>query len=56
MILLCSDGLTNHLNKDELFNIVGEKEVDVNVKLDTLITLANERGGSDNITAVIAEI
>ncbi|MBE6631892.1 MAG: Stp1/IreP family PP2C-type Ser/Thr phosphatase [Ruminococcaceae bacterium] len=55
-LLLCSDGLSNHLGKDELCGIVNDKNTDVNTKLDSLIALANERGGSDNITAVIAEI
>lgn len=50
-ILLCSDGLTDLVQPEELGEIVnGNNPQDAAAKL---IALANERGGHDNITAVI---
>ena len=52
-LLLCSDGLSQYV-EDDLAELAGELGGDV---LDTvaerLVALANERGGSDNITAVV---
>ncbi len=51
LLLLCSDGLTNHVPDDALLeNLSGE---DFHNFADRLIKLANVNGGSDNITAVI---
>ena len=50
-ILLCSDGLTNFVDDDEIFeNISGSASLDE--ALGKLVELANERGGRDNITIV----
>ncbi len=51
--LLCSDGLSNYLRQPELAEILmrGSSWPD---KLQALIDRALERGGGDNITAVIA--
>lgn len=51
-ILLCTDGLTNHVDDSELsFEIsVGDKQKTI---LKRLVMMANERGGTDNITAVL---
>lgn len=51
MILICSDGLTNYLNSHEIFDIVKNK---MEASVDELVDLANERGGSDNISVIIA--
>jgi protein phosphatase len=51
-ILLCSDGLSGALEKDELGQIVGQ-ETDLQRSLNILINLALDRGGLDNITAVL---
>lgn len=51
MLLLCSDGLTNHVPDDILLsNLSGD---DFHNFADRLIKIANSNGGSDNITAVI---
>lgn len=53
-ILLCSDGLSNMVNKVELYSIIiGDGTVEE--KTDTLIRRANENGGSDNITAILVK-
>ncbi|MCA9117409.1 MAG: serine/threonine-protein phosphatase [Planctomycetaceae bacterium] len=49
--LLCSDGLTGHLNDEEIGTIIGNLAPSEACRL--LVNLANLRGGSDNITVVI---
>lgn len=51
MLLLCTDGLTNHVSDDEILECTSDGEI-FNYA-DRLVKLANENGGSDNITAVI---
>lgn len=53
-ILLCSDGLSGMVEPDELVEIAGSGPLEQSV--DALIDLANERGGPDNITAVLVEV
>jgi serine/threonine protein phosphatase PrpC len=52
--LLCSDGLTNMVNDDEMLAIV--KERDVEGAVNKLVERALEEGGYDNITVVIVEV
>lgn len=54
MLLLCSDGLSNKILEEEMDTILKE-EVTLNEKATKLITLANDRGGEDNITLAIVE-
>lgn len=51
-LLLCSDGLTNKISDDELQTFM-ENEDSIEITAKELITLANERGGEDNISLVI---
>lgn len=53
-ILLCTDGLTNMLNDDEIHRIVQSNE-DVETAAKALIVAANEKGGRDNIAVVLIE-
>ena len=50
-LLLCSDGLTRHVSDTELAQYLAVD--DIEEAATTLITLANNRGGQDNITASI---
>ncbi len=53
--LMCSDGLTNMLSDEAIEKTLSRSEsLEDGVK--TLIKLANEAGGSDNITVILAEI
>ena len=53
-ILLCSDGLTNHVQDGEIANIISNHSpTDASKKL---VNLANERGGYDNITVLVAQL
>jgi len=49
VILLCSDGLTKHVSDEEIAHELGRMESSEQV-CRTLLDLALERGGSDNIT------
>src|SRR4051812_28508854 len=53
ILVLCSDGLSGQVKKDEIAKIVSTAP-DLNAACDQLISLANERGGPDNITVVVA--
>jgi serine/threonine protein phosphatase PrpC len=53
-LLLCSDGLSNQVTDPDLARVVTEQEPEQAVQ--TLVDMANERGGPDNITAVIAHV
>jgi protein phosphatase len=53
--LLCSDGLSNHIAQDELAEILSA-DTDVSAKADTLVSRANNYGGTDNITAVVIKL
>lgn len=56
IILLCSDGLSNKVGALDLQRIVLEHSSKLDDACRELITIANERGGEDNITVVIAKL
>ncbi len=49
-ILLCSDGLTNMVTKEQIEKVLNDKYLDIEEKVDKLILKSNLRGGSDNIS------
>ncbi len=49
--VLCSDGLTGHLDDAEIGEVVSGA-AELQAQCDRLVELANERGGEDNITVV----
>lgn len=53
-LLLCSDGLTDLVQDDEIFGIL--KKAPLEASPTQLIDLANQRGGHDNITVIIMEV
>lgn len=53
-VLLCSDGLTNMV-EDEDIRILMEQQTDAAGKAEILVETANQNGGKDNITVVVAE-
>lgn len=55
VLLLCSDGLVNHVEDSELAQIVIEEPTAAQA-CERLTALANERGGKDNISVVIARL
>ncbi|MGH7560177.1 MAG: Stp1/IreP family PP2C-type Ser/Thr phosphatase [Gemmatimonadales bacterium] len=52
-LVICSDGLSGQVKREEIGDLVA-KHPDLDQLCDELITLANARGGPDNITAVVA--
>jgi len=54
VFMLCSDGLTNHVNDEELGVILSGLPPEKSSRL--LIDLANCRGGSDNSTVIVVHI
>lgn len=53
-LLLCSDGLSGMLRKEEILEIV-QSSANVKEACQGLVNLANERGGQDNITVILAQ-
>jgi protein phosphatase len=53
--VLCSDGLSGMVSDDDMRQIIGSTN-DVRDACRRLIQRANERGGEDNITAVLIKI
>jgi len=51
-VLVCSDGLTDLVWDDEIQRIIRTKK-DMKSAAESLVDLANERGGHDNITVVL---
>ncbi len=51
IIVLCTDGLTGYVSSNEIFDIISLKHEEAT---EDLVKLANERGGSDNISVIIA--
>lgn len=53
-VLMCSDGLTNMIEDEEIHHIIlGQR--DIVEKAEKLIETANRNGGRDNITVVLIE-
>lgn len=50
ILVLTSDGLTNMVTDEEIYNIVTEN---IEVATDKLVNKANEVGGLDNITVIV---
>jgi serine/threonine protein phosphatase PrpC len=53
LFVLCSDGLTNHVEDHEIAKLALETP-DLDACCEALIELANRRGGEDNTTVVLA--
>jgi protein phosphatase len=54
VLLLCSDGLSGKLRSEDIQQIVVNSQDDLAKACDGLIEEANNRGGEDNITVVLA--
>jgi serine/threonine protein phosphatase PrpC len=56
ILLLCSDGLSGKLRGDDMLRIVTESDGDLARACEALVEEANDRGGEDNITVVLARL
>jgi protein phosphatase len=54
--LLCSDGLTDMVDTDVVHGIVDEQRKTLDVAATQLIELANQNGGRDNISVILARV
>ena len=54
LYLLCSDGLSNLVEDEEIREMLVEKSFQETLRM--LVEIACQRGGDDNITAVIARV
>jgi PPM family protein phosphatase len=52
VLILCSDGLSEHVHLEDLAEAVEGRSAQA--AAERLVALANERGGSDNITVIVA--
>ena len=55
LFLFCSDGLTDMVDDDVITEMI-EEEDDIETLCESLVERANENGGADNITVVLAKI
>jgi protein phosphatase len=53
-LLLCTDGLTDMLSDEDLLGCVSAHPPDPQAACDELVELANDRGGRDNISVIVA--
>jgi len=53
-VLLCCDGLVNHLTDEEIAKVVLDNNASPQVSCDKLVAYANKEGGKDNISVIIA--
>lgn len=49
-ILLCSDGLTSMLTKEQIEKVLNDKDLEIEEQVIKLIRKSNARGGTDNIS------
>ncbi len=56
ILLICSDGLSNKINGPEMQNIIFEHLDNLGMAGAELVKEANERGGEDNITLILAKL
>ena len=54
LVLLCSDGLSNHLDNEQICRAA--EQLAPKDLAEELIALANENGGSDNITVIVIDV
>jgi protein phosphatase len=55
VLLLCSDGLTDLVWDDEILQVLRAK-ANLKAAAETLVEMANQRGGHDNITTVLLAV
>jgi len=54
VFLACSDGLSSHVDGGEMARALQQHGLEMGLK--SLISLANARGGDDNITAIVCKV
>jgi serine/threonine protein phosphatase PrpC len=54
--IMCTDGLCGYVDDNDIRSVAAECGGDVNVIVDNLVQMANDRGGSDNVTVFALRI
>ena len=54
ILVISSDGLTEYINKEEIHEVVRKERPEKACR--TLVNMANERGGKDNITVIVLKV
>lgn len=54
--LLCSDGLTDMVNNDDIQAILAERNTGPDQSVRELVQTANENGGKDNISVILVKL
>jgi len=54
--LLCSDGLTEELNDSAIEELIARRDLAAQECVDHLVLAALDRGGKDNVTAILARV
>lgn len=54
-LLVCSDGLHGYVSEDTIYSILCNEEKTCEDKVSLLIQVANDMGGFDNVTAIVAQ-
>ena len=49
-IMLCSDGLTNMLDEEQIAKVLTDSDISIDDRLRKLVVKCNNRGGTDNIS------
>lgn len=56
VLMLCSDGLSNLVNNEQMGTVIGHAELTLAERADRLLQLALLAGGDDNITVALFEM
>lgn len=56
LILMCSDGLTNMMDDKDILEITEKYPDDLETACTTLVRMANDNGGKDNISIVMIKL
>lgn len=56
VFILCSDGLCGFADDDEMFEVARRSRDDLDKLTSDLVQMANDRGGSDNVTVIAIQV
>ncbi|SDB16116.1 Stp1/IreP family PP2C-type Ser/Thr phosphatase [Eubacterium oxidoreducens] len=55
LLLLCSDGLSNMLKEEEIQQVVYNRKISIELRVEQLVQMANDNGGADNISVILVD-
>jgi protein phosphatase len=56
LFILCSDGLCGFADDDEIFDVASKYRDDLKKLTENLVQMANDRGGSDNVSVIAIQV